>query len=135
MNPARVLIRPQDEKCNAALKKAEDIIDNQLEQNIYSMLGFIDKIRAPFGIIVQTLYGKFFSEDPEPCNKQRWCLLSLTENSCRMVNVDMRKEFNRLVGKTNAKIYDTIAKFNAGSPKPRVVAAHWGASVIAGAGQ
>ncbi|KAF2464582.1 uncharacterized protein BDR25DRAFT_380815 [Lindgomyces ingoldianus] len=122
-------------KCTEALTNAEAFIDTSLERSIYDLLnGLAPKLR-PAGFFVQTLYAKFFDETPGTCDKQSWCFLNPTVDGCLKVDVPMRSEFNRLVGKTNQKLFDTIKRWNSESSAKNVYAAHWGGWPIALDGQ
>lgn len=107
------LMVSQQSDCGAALQKASDMINNDLENNINDLLKAVLPKLSPNGFIIYTLYGKFFNESPGECDKQGWCFLALPPfRNCLNLTVDIRKKFNELVAAANKKILNAIDASN-----------------------
>jgi lysophospholipase L1-like esterase len=65
-----ILLPSSSSDCQSALVEAEAKIDGLLNGNIIKLLNAISPRLSPKGVIVWTLYAKFFDETPLPCNKQ-----------------------------------------------------------------
>ncbi|KAF2488266.1 SGNH hydrolase [Lophium mytilinum] len=121
--------------CTDALTAAETFIDTNLQSVVVSLLNALEPRVTNNGAIVYTLYGKFFNETPDPCNSQEWCFLNPTVSGCQKVTVELRQEFNRLVGKTNDRIVDTITQWNGQKNFKKAYPAHWGGIAMGMGGQ
>lgn len=120
------------DNCNQAINDASVKIDSLH----IAVRGLLETLRYHLtfsGVIIWTLYAKFFDETPLPCNDQEWCFTA--GMPCLKSTVDLRQAFNYLVWKTNKVIVDTIESWKKDSGFPDVSTVHWGAFVVAANGQ
>lgn len=63
------------------------------------------------GIVVYTMYSKFFNADTNACNDKTWTFIDPTGSSGLKLTKERRKRLNDMVDSANQKIQDAINSF------------------------
>ncbi|KAI9798476.1 MAG: hypothetical protein M1833_004742 [Piccolia ochrophora] len=104
--------------CDKAIQEAEREISTNLEENIDKLLTALQTRIKPAGLILWTLYAKFFNPDTDPCSEQSWAVFDPTGNGLKLTK-ERRQKMNQLVEDANLKIQRAIASAT-GSTRPFV---------------
>ena len=132
-----VYLPHSESDCDNALNAAQTLINNNLESNVDGLLDDLDKKMAVNGIVVYTLYAKFFNADTDACSDKTWTYLDPTGSSGLKLTKERRKRLNDMVDSANQKIQNAITSFRNRyeTAKAELVTASWDNFVIATKGR
>ncbi|KAL9583499.1 MAG: hypothetical protein Q9212_002670 [Teloschistes hypoglaucus] len=98
--------------CDSALDAASSLIKNKLRANIEDLLASALPVMKEKGVVVYTLYAKFFNAVATGCNKVNWVLFDPTlrkgTNRGLKLTTRRREKMNRMVDAANQQIRTAI---------------------------
>ncbi|KAL9591774.1 MAG: hypothetical protein Q9179_007384 [Wetmoreana sp. 5 TL-2023] len=100
--------------CDLAISVASSLIQNELGSNITNLLDSALLAVKDKGVVVYTLYAKFFNEVSTACNDQSWVIFDPTGGNGRNFGLKLtsqrRQRMNQMVEAANVRIQSAISK-------------------------
>ncbi|EWZ95767.1 hypothetical protein FOWG_03326 [Fusarium oxysporum f. sp. lycopersici MN25] len=99
-----------EEACEAALKVAEDNVENIITNNMKEILYALNKKVNKDGIVVVLGYAEFFSTEDDSCEYEEWDKKAFLEpiQTPQKLTIARRHRFNALVKKINRATADAV---------------------------
>lgn len=108
-----VYLTGTESACDSALDAASSLIKTQLGHNIEDLLTSALPVMKDKGVVVYTLYAKFFNAVATGCNGQNWVLFDPTSrkgtNLGLKLTTQRRERMNQMVDTANQQIRTAIA--------------------------
>ncbi|KAL8776615.1 MAG: hypothetical protein Q9194_003046 [Teloschistes cf. exilis] len=108
-----VYLTGTESACDSAFDAASSLIKTQLGHNIEDLLTSALRVMKDKGVVVYTLYAKFFNAVATGCNGQNWVLFDPTSrkgtNLGLKLTTQRRERMNQMVDTANQQIRTAIA--------------------------